>query len=280
MVPAEVRHGRSPVSGNMGSLPETPEPGLEGMWRGILLGTDPRFRRTRLILKHVPSAPRCKMCAAPFSGPGRVPMGWMGRKPWAKNPKYCAFCFQVLTEAHGGAEIDCSLLFADVRGSTSLAEGMNPRDFRALMNRFYAVASRVLVEQDALVDKFVGDEVIGIFVPALTGDAHAARAIAAARAILVATGHTSQSEPWLPVGIGINTGTAFVGAVGEGSHTELTALGDSVNVAARLSSAAGAGEILVTLAAASAGAISGDAERRELALKGKSGPTDVLVLHA
>jgi adenylate cyclase len=264
----------------MEDRPATPDPGLEGMWRGILLGTDPRYRRARLILKHVPSAPRCKMCAAPFSGPGRIPMGWIGRSPWAKNPKYCGTCYRVLSERHGGAEIECSLLFADVRGSTTLAEGMSPREFRALMDRFYDLAARVLVEHDALVDKFVGDEVIGIFIPALTGDAHATRAIGAARAILAATGHGSGTKPWLPVGIGVNTGTAFVGAVGEGPHAELTALGDPVNIAARLSSAAGAGEILVTIAAADAAGTSEAAERRELALKGKSGLTKVLVLHA
>jgi adenylate cyclase len=264
--------------------PEMPEPGLEGMWRAILLGTDPRYRRTRRILKHVPSAPRCKMCAAPFAGPGRVPMGWMGRDPWAKNPKYCSFCYRVLSERHGGAEIECSFLFADVRGSTPLAETMSPRDLRALMDRFYDLAARILVDYDALVDKFVGDEVIGIFIPALTGDAHAARAIGAAREILAGTGHGRDTErrdrePWLPVGIGVNTGTAFVGAVGEGPHAELTALGDPVNIAARLSSVAGAGEILVTVAAADAAGTSEAAERRELALKGKSELTEVLVLH-
>jgi adenylate cyclase len=261
--------------------PETPISALEGMWRAILLGTDPRYRRTRQILKHIPSAPRCKMCAAPFSGLGRVAMGMLGRRPWAKNSKYCGACFQVLSEHHGGAEIDCSLLFADVRGSTTMAEGMSARDFRSLMNRFYGVASNILVEHDAMVDKFVGDEVIGIFIPALAGAGHAARAIGAAQAILTATGHTSRGDPWLPVGIGINTGTAFVGAVGEGSHIELTALGDSVNIAARLSSSARAGEVLVTMPAALAAGLSGEAiERRELALKGKAALTDVLVLHA
>jgi adenylate cyclase len=208
-------------------------------------------------------------------------MRWLGRNRWAKNPKYCGACFRALSELHGGAEIECSLLFADVRGSTSLAEAMSARDFRALMNRFFALAATILVEQDALVDKFVGDEVIGIFIPALTGEAHAGRAIAAARLVLAATGHGGDAEPWLPVGIGINTGTAFVGSVGEGSHTELTAMGDSVNTAARLSSAARVGEILVTLPAATAAGLADEpAERREVALKGKSAATNVLVLHA
>ncbi|MGH2489464.1 MAG: adenylate/guanylate cyclase domain-containing protein, partial [Candidatus Limnocylindria bacterium] len=83
----------------------------------------------------------------------------------------------------------------------------------------------------------------------------------------------------VPVGAGVNTGVAFVGAVGEGSQVEFTALGDPVNVAARLASAAGPGELLVT-AAAAASAHLADAglEHRSLALKGKSQPTDVVVL--
>ena len=112
-------------------------------------------------------------------------MRLIGKGPWPNNPKYCGSCLKQLMKHHGGAEIDCSLLFADVRGSTPLAETMRPAAFRGLMERFFDIAAEVLVEHDAIVDKFVGDEIIGIFVPALSGDLHAARAIAAARTLLV-----------------------------------------------------------------------------------------------
>lgn len=155
---------------------------------------------------------------------------------------------------------------------------MGPTEFRALMDRFYSTAAHVLVEHDAIVDKFVGDEVIGIFIPGLAGEDHAAHALAAARALMSATGNTTRA-PWVAVGAGVHTGVAFVGTVGDGAHVELTALGDPVNVAARLASAAGAGEILVTLTAARAAKLHEDGlERRDLELKGKSGPTAVLVL--
>ncbi len=202
----------------------------------------------------------------------------INKKPWPKNPKYCGSCFKQMGKRQGGTEIECSFLFADVRGSTTLAEQMPAAEFRALMNRFFNSAAHVLVENDAIVDKFVGDEVIGIFIPGLTDGFHAARAIASAQAVLRATGH-EEATAWVPVGVGVHTGTAFVGTVGEGSHMELTALGDAVNVCARLASAAGPGEVLVTLAAAAAADLSTSAlERRELALKGKSEPTSVLVL--
>jgi adenylate cyclase len=207
-------------------------------------------------------------------------MRLVGKGPWPRNPKYCGSCFKQLTEHHGGAEIDCSLLFADVRGSTPLAEAMRPAEFHDLMERFFDTAADVLVDHDAIVDKFVGDEIIGIFVPALTGDLHAARAVMAARALMART-RNPDGSPWVPIGAGVHTGIAFVGSIGSGPHVELTAMGDPVNVAARLASAAAAGEILVTTDAARAARIeTAGVERRDLALKGKSDPVSVMVLAA
>jgi adenylate cyclase len=250
----------------------------EGLWRGLLEGTDPGYARNRAWLKHVPGSPRCKMCAAPFGRPGAFLMHLVGRDRWSKNPDYCGACFRVLEMFHGGAELDASFLFADVRGSTAMAEKITPTEFRRQLHRFYEVAARVLVAHDGIVDKFVGDEVVGMFIPALTHAEHAARAIAAARALLVATGHDDRGGPWIPIGIGVGTGIAFVGSVGEPPITALTALGDIVNTTARLASAAATGEILVlNPAAASVPGLEG-AEQRELQLKGKAEPTIVSVL--
>jgi adenylate cyclase len=203
----------------------------------------------------------------------------VGLGPWAKNSKYCTGCFRVLRRSHGGAEIETSLLFADVRGSTALAEQMTPREFTRLMGRFYDAATEVLVRHDAIVDKFVGDEVIAIFIPGLAGQAHARRAVDAARDLLRQTGHGEPGGPWVPVGVGVNTGQAYVGAIGDGPDTDMTAMGDVVNTTARLASAAGPGEILVTTSAAAGAGLSIEGfQRRSLALKGKSQPTDVVVL--
>lgn len=207
-------------------------------------------------------------------------MRFLGHARWTKNPKYCTGCFGMLRRNHGGAEVECSLLFADVRGSTALAESTSPREFNRLMGRFYDTATDVLVDHDGIIDKFVGDEIIGIFVPALASRHHAARAVDAARTLLTATGFGTMSGPWVPIGIGVNTGVAYVGSVGDGSDTEMTAMGDIVNVTARLSSVAGAGEILVTAAAAAASGLPTDLPRRSLQLKGKSQGTDVVVVTA
>ena len=261
--------------------PDDAEPRpIEGEWRAMLLGTHPQFRMGRGLFRRLPREPRCKFCASPFAGPAAPLMRLIDKGPWPPNPKYCGSCFKLLTKQRGGAEIPCSLLFADIRGSTTLAESMTPTEFKALLGRFYDAAGRVLVEHDAIVDKVIGDEVFGIFIPALTGDRHAARAVAAAQALLSATGHAS-GAPWVPVGVGVHTGVAFVGSVGAGENVELTALGDPVNVTARLASAAGAGEVLVTVDAARAAQLDESGlEHRSLELKGKSEPVPVFVLSA
>jgi adenylate cyclase len=246
-------------------------------WRMILTNPAP-FKRRRRIHARLPSSPRCKLCASPFRGIGGAVMTRFGHRPWPQNPKYCEGCFGMLRANHGGAEVECTLLFADVRGSTRLAERLPPRDFNRLMGRFFDAGAKVLIEHDAWVDKFVGDEIIGIFVPALATDAHARRGVDAALALLRATGHGSPSGPWVPVGVGVNTGIAYVGSIGEESDTELTAMGDIVNVTARLSSVAAAGEILVAAAAAVAAGLATNLERRTLELKGKTEAVDVVVL--
>jgi adenylate cyclase len=183
----------------------------------------------------------------------------------------------MLSTHHGGAEVECSLLFADVRGSTSLAEKLSPMEFTRLMSRFYDTAVSVLVDFDAFVDKFVGDEIIGIFVPAMAGADHVERAITAAQVLLRRAGYPDQ--PWIPIGAGVNTGLAYVGSIGSANDTELTAMGDVVNTTARLATEAAAGELLVSdVAARKARLVTKGLERRSLVLKGKSEPTPVLVL--
>ncbi|MEO7231034.1 MAG: adenylate/guanylate cyclase domain-containing protein [Candidatus Limnocylindrales bacterium] len=258
--------------------PALPEPcPKDEMWRQILLHNPPASRRRRWH-RRIPSAPRCKLCNAPFAGIGGMVMSRMGHARWAKNPKYCAGCFRMLRENHGGAEIECSLLFADVRGSTTLAEQVSPREFNRLMGSFFDVASEILVNHDAFVDKFVGDEIIGIFVPAMATGDHARRAIDAATSLMGRTMGSTVGGRSIPIGAGVSTGIAYVGSIGQGPDAELTAMGDMVNTTARLASAAAAGEILVTAAAAAAAGLPASMTRRSLELKGKSEPTDVVVL--
>jgi adenylate cyclase len=252
---------------------------VEERWYRVLTEGEKMPRTMRHVLGLIPSSPRCKMCNAPFRGVGGTLMHLMGRDQSRANPRYCEPCERI--EHPGGAEVVLTMLFADVRGSTALAERMSALEFSRLMNRFYAVASDVLVQADALVDKLVGDEVIGLFIPGFAGPQHSRRAIEAAESLLWVTGHRDAGGPWLPVGVGVHTGPAYVGVVGgtDGILTDFTALGDSVNVTARLASQAGAGEILVSEEAYAAASMDrGDLESRQLDLKGKSERIGVRVL--
>ena len=254
-------------------------PPSDPQWRAILEGTAGGFGYGRYWLRRIPSSPRCKMCAAPFAGLGAPLMRLIDRSPWAKSPNICGFCFKALERAHGGAEIELTMLFADVRGSTTLAETMGVGEFRKLLDRFYHEATRVLLAHDAVIDKYVGDEVVALFIPALNGAAHPRAAIEASQDLLRATGHgdPNGAAPWLPLGVGIHTGQAYVGTVGD-TVTDFTALGDSVNVTARLASAAGPGEILVSATAADAADLDRSLETRNLTLRGRTQPLDVRVL--
>ena len=87
------------------------------------------------------TGPRCKLCAAPFAGVGAPVMRLIGKRPSDRNPTMCASCFTFLSQHHGGAEVDCTLLFADIRGSTGMAERISATSFRDLIDRFYGVAT-------------------------------------------------------------------------------------------------------------------------------------------
>ena len=169
------------------------------------------------------------------------------------------------------------MLFADVRGSTTIAEQMSPAAFSALLNRFYKAAGDVLIKHDAMIDKFVGDEIIGLFLKGVTGMRHAHQALDAAQEILEVTGYRSSQGPWIPVGIGIHSGVAFVGSVGStDGFVDFTALGDSVNITARLASLAKAEEILTSEELLNeAGETVADYPMKEVMLKGKSNPIRV-----
>ena len=247
-------------------------------WRKILSGTHPGLYQRRHLYRLIPSGPRCKLCNAPFGGMGAVLMKFIGRSPYSKNPHFCGACL-IDTEV-GGVEIELSMLFADVRGSTSLAETMSPAEFSRLMNHFYAIATGILLESEAFIDKLVGDEVIGLYIPGFSGPQHARLAVQAALKLSHAMVRNSHTGPGLPIGIGVHTGVAYVGLVGtQGGISDLTALGDAMNTAARLTSEAGAGEVLMSEAVYKASGLTlNNLEQRQLDLKGKSEAVNVRVL--
>jgi adenylate cyclase len=253
---------------------------VEEMWRRMLTGDYPRLHSMRRVWGALPSPPRCKLCNAPFRGPGGLLMRAIAYGPSPLNRRLCKWCIRAVQRHPGGAEVEISVLFADVRGSTGIAEEMPPEEYSRLLARFYGCAADVIDECDGIVDKFVGDGAIALFIPGFAGSDHAAQAIAAACGLLERTGGDG-ADPWLPVGAGVHTGTSFVGSVGEGDARDFTALGDTVNAAARLAALARAGEILVSAEAAAAGDLeTRGLERRTLELRGREKRVEAFVARA
>src|SRR5262245_23940498 len=105
----------------------------------------------RRISRAIPSDPRCKLCDTPFGPPGNV-MRYIGFGPSSLNRRICSGCIHALEKRPGGAEIELTLMFADVRHSTQLAERMGSEDFSDLMARFYGAAAAAVDRYDGIVD--------------------------------------------------------------------------------------------------------------------------------
>jgi adenylate cyclase len=249
------------------------KPTVEERWERMLTGNVPRLHRMRRMWGALPSPPRCKLCNAPFRGAGGVLMRAIAYGPSPLNNRLCNWCIRGISKEPGGAEVEISVLFADIRGSTAIAERLSPEEYSRLIARFYGSAAEAIDEWDGIVDKFVGDGAVALFIPSFTENRHAASAIAAARGLLEQTASHD-----LPLGVGVHTGTSFVGAVGEGEVKDFTALGDTVNTASRLTSLAGAGEVLISADAAAAGGLeTSGLERRTLELRGREQSVDAWV---
>jgi len=137
------------------------------------------------------------------------------------------------------------VLFADVRGYTARTETTSPEDMARLMNRFYAAAIHVLSHHDAVIDKLVGDEVMALFIQGFAGKTYIEKMAASAEDLLRDIGF-GKGDPWLPVGIGLDFGRAFVGNVGTAGVKDFTTIGDVVNTAARIQGHAQPGQIVMT----------------------------------
>jgi adenylate cyclase len=251
-------------------------------WRGILLGTDPSLKKMRHLWHTVPSSPRCKVCGAPFKGIGVAITALTGHRRSNANPLVCTPCFTTLRDHPGGAEVEISVLFADIRGSTGLAEKIGAAPFRHLLQHFYALADRAVDRHGGIIDKYLGDGVMALFIPFIAGENHAAQAIAAGRALVDKESNDPRLvQAGVRFGAGVHTGSAYVGTLGVGDKLDFSALGDAVNAAARLGSLAQANELLVSWDTWKASGLPTEGlDRRSLALSGRTEPLGVVHLHA
>ena len=198
-----------------------------------------RGSRHHRLNRRLPANPRCKLCYVPFGGLGRV----LGIRPSRKNSNFCRSCFEAAPM--GGHETDVGVLFADARGFTAWATNETPGHVASALNRFYTGATMSLMAHDAVIDKFVGDEVMALFISAIPslGATTCDQMVAAAEELMMVARERFRE---LPIGIGLHRGTAWVGNVGSESIKDFTAIGDVVNVASRLLECAGPGKIVMS----------------------------------
>jgi adenylate cyclase len=246
-------------------------------WAGILSGQHPLafpFRVGRRLFGVLPSPWRCKFCNAPFRGPYAGAVKRIGYSPSRKNPQICARCIERAPE--GGAIVPLAILFADVRGYTARCEQLDAAEVHQFLQRFYQTASSALLAQEGLLGQIAGDEVMALFVPGIAGGQYKRKAVDASRSLVRAVRYADSAGPGLNVGIGIASGEEFVGNVGGGGYKDFAAVGDVTNTAARLTSLARDGEIIVDGATYDAVASAyPDAERQRFTLKGKRLPVEV-----
>src|SRR5215216_5769222 len=180
-------------------------------------------KRLRRIMRVLPHDPRCKFCNTPFQGVGAILARVLfGKQRSTLNPRYCNLCDVASREFPGGAEVEMSILFIDIRGSTALSEKMTPTEFSQLISRFYATATKAIIEEDGLVEKLAGDEVAAFWGAGFAGPEYVKRTIEVAQNLL-----RLMAKQNIPVGIGVHAGIAYFGSMGTAEGlTDISAKGD------------------------------------------------------
>lgn len=170
-----------------------------------------------------------------------------------------------------------TLFFSDIRGFTSMSEKLDPQEVVDILNLYLDIQSNIIHEFAGDIDKFVGDEIVAVF----TGEGMAVRAVDSARMIQTRLKETnderekSGANP-VHIGIGIHTGEVVMGSIGSHDRMDYTVIGDNVNLTARLCSAAGKGEIIISKEVYSRLDDRKDIKKLEpITVKGKSKPIEV-----
>lgn len=182
----------------------------------------------------------------------------------------------------GGVNQTITVLFADIRGFTSISEKENPEKVVGLLNKFFSAMTEIIFENGGTLDKYIGDGLMALFGAPTASEEDALNSVKAAVTMqkkLATLNPELRAEglPEITVGIGLHTGVATIGYIGSDRRSEYTAIGDTVNLASRLQSNAGGGEILMSDATAQAcGNRIPVTERESLTVKNRTQPVNVL----
>ncbi|HEY4056092.1 MAG TPA: adenylate/guanylate cyclase domain-containing protein [Kofleriaceae bacterium] len=151
----------------------------------------------------------------------------------------------------GGRVSEVTMLFSDIRGFTTMSDGRPPQEIVNTLNEYFEVMVDILFQYTGTLDKFVGDEIIGLFGAPIAIEDAPFKAVACAVAMFQALeefNHTraAENQPPLRIGVGINTGNVITGSIGSTRALQYTAIGDAMNVASRLVNVAGSGDIIIS----------------------------------
>lgn len=227
---------------------------------------------------HSRLAAQCGICGTILAGAASVVYRAFGIKRSPRNPNICTRC---ATHVEEGRLVELTVLFADLSSFTELTHDLGAEKTHEVVDAFLRMATEVLVKHGAFIDKYVGDAVMALFNVPIRYTDHARRAIIAAlelEAELKILGNRL-AQP-LNASVGIATGYARVGRLGSDDSKDYTAIGDVVNLAARLQGKAGAGEILIDRESYSKHAADfPQAISEQLELKGFRDPITAFRLH-
>ncbi|MCI0446595.1 adenylate/guanylate cyclase domain-containing protein [bacterium] len=185
----------------------------------------------------------------PIRGPLSIPLRLIGVKRSQMNPNLCTICETNFTKVKKKKQvvIPATILFADLRGYTSLSEKTERSEVLDLLQNFYDECASAIWERDGIVNKFIGDAVLAIFNFPIMQEDHVRQAVLAGMEIqkkwMQAT--SERKDLSTGIGVGIHTGNASIGEVGT-AYKDFTIIGPVVNLASRIQSAAGLGEVVVT----------------------------------
>jgi adenylate cyclase len=157
----------------------------------------------------------------------------------------------LLTIERGGRLNEITMLFSDIRGFTTMSDGRPAQEVVNTLNEYFEVMVDILFKYSGTLDKFVGDEIIGLFGAPIPIDDAPFKAVSCAIAMLQALEEFNRTRAAenlaaIRIGIGINTGNVITGAIGSTRALQYTAIGDAMNVASRLVNLASSGEIIIS----------------------------------
>lgn len=224
--------------------------GNEDLWKQVFGAGHPDLVKQHRFHARLPRDPRCKLCFAPFEGLGGFYLRFKGKGRSSRNPNFCNACDGFLEAFPGGAEVEMSMIFVDVRNSTAFAQDASPTMVSARINAFLDAVTQTIIQSDGFLLAFYGDCVVAVWPPGFSGPDHARKALGAARALVRDKTVVDDSEDPIPFGVGVHCGPVFIGTIqaAKGLFRDVSVFGHNVNLTARLAGKAAPSRALVSAA--------------------------------